>query len=126
MITTAAMAFVAARLVIRYRYFRNFLADDHLTVLAMVFLIAHGITTTVMAAPMYELLDVASGQVPVTPDFQATGTFFLKCQIAATFMVSTCKLPHGFIDIILLINTYVVSLMRSKLLSFHDLKRPEN
>lgn len=84
-ITCVATSMVATRIAIRLRISRRLFADDYLNIIALLFLVANAILTTIMADPLYELMYASLGVTP-GPDFMIRATFYLKCQLASTFL----------------------------------------
>ena len=84
------MCFYAARLYVRLSVFGHLYVDDGFATLAVVLLIANTIVTTIMAPPMYELIQVSLGLMEATPDFFAHASMYLKLQFASTLLFWSC------------------------------------
>jgi hypothetical protein len=86
--TTSALCviLVITRLCIHLKFARGLHLDDVLAILALCFLLANSIITTLMAPAMYDLLLLSIGAIVPTPQFFANSTFYLKCQFVSTML----------------------------------------
>ncbi|KAK6443509.1 hypothetical protein LTR95_000336 [Oleoguttula sp. CCFEE 5521] len=81
---------VLTRLAIHLKFARRLHLDDGLAVLALCFLLANSVVTTLMAHPMYDIILLSVGALDPAPDFMERSTFYLKCQFASTMLFWSC------------------------------------
>nr|OQO11424.1 hypothetical protein B0A51_16348 [Rachicladosporium sp. CCFEE 5018] len=81
---------VFTRLAIHLKFARRLHLDDGLAILALSFLLANSVVTTLMAHPMYDIILLSVGALDPGPNFMERSTFYLKCQFASTMLFWSC------------------------------------
>ena len=84
-----ALAFLAARLIIRLKVYSRLMLDDGLVILAMVCLLASDITITTMLSKTYIIQGVQFFHLTKPPHYQATAASFAKYQWAVAYLFFT-------------------------------------
>lgn len=85
-----AVAFVAARIVVRVVYSKRLFSDDYFCLLALSILIGNSVLTQLMVPPMYSLLEVSAQRQAPAADFLTETSFYLKAQFASTVLFWSC------------------------------------
>jgi hypothetical protein len=85
-----AIAFVVARMAIRFIYSKRLFVDDYFCLLALAILVGNSALVHFMAPPMYELLEISAQRAAPGPDFMSRTSFYLKAQFASTVLFWSC------------------------------------
>lgn len=97
--TSISLCFVAFRLFVRIRAFRKLLSDDYFVILAWIILLASSILWQKQAPTLYDQYAIASGNMPIYPEFLEKDEKFLHTIAPFTilFYTSLWSVKLGFL-----------------------------